>query len=147
MLFRSLIDTMLIDSQWIPHVTINYVVLLTSVDFYIIITFFWEAERAQMCGICAHRTDTIHNTVLVMNRYCSQTFSGFPMAKTSRLNSSKVPNVNTPAECNRTLMATGEQWFLMQIGFSNLSVPLVPYICFSFGDSDTFYYINICNQL
>ena len=111
MLFRSLIDTILIDSQWIPHVTINYVVLLTSVDFYIIITLFWEAERAQMCGICTYRTDTIHNTVLVMNRYCSQTFSRFPMAKTSRLNPSKVSNVNTPADCNRTLMSTGERWF------------------------------------
>ena len=62
-----------------------------------------------MCGICAHRTDTIHNTVLVMNRYCSQTFSRFPVAKISSLNPSKVPNVNTPADCNRTLMSTGER--------------------------------------
>ena len=81
--------------------------------FIIIITLFGETERAQMCGICAHRTDTIHNTVLVMNRYCSQTFNRFPMAKTSRLNPSKVSNVNTPADCNRTLMSTGERWFFL----------------------------------
>ena len=100
-----------------------------------------------MCGICAHRTDTIHNTVLVMNRYCSQTFSRFLMAKTSKLNPSKVSNVNTPADCNRTLCRQVNDGFFMQIDFSNHSVPLVPHICFSFGDSDTFYYINICNQL
>ena len=86
-----------------------------------------------MCGICAHRTETIHNTVLVMNRYC--THCGFPSAKTSRLNPSKVSNVNTPADCNRTLMSTGEQWFLTQTGFSNLAVLPVPHIYFSFGDS------------
>ena len=74
-----------------------------------------------MCGICAHRTDTIHNTVLVMNRYCSQTFSRFLMAKTSKLNPSKVSNVNTPADCNRTLCRQVNDGFFMQIDFSNHS--------------------------